>query len=229
MFLASLSHGLKILVHPSVAFATLLFLAAQVVYFALIRWSTGQKEMTDAFSAGCLTQIVGVLIQALILSLLLLWTLPVMLGLDANASWSAVEPFAMLAVRAGLVAALTIALLSFLPGLGTFLGGSPGLELLLGGGVLFRLLSHPYLEARLAKKIPAETLYPGFLECLAYLALAFLVGRLLMLATLRLRQAPGQAPNAFTRVWGPSLDSLVGIVFLYMYAQSVALRLHPGP
>ncbi len=228
MFLDSLSHGLKILVHPSVALASLLWMAAQVLYLRLIRWSTGQKEMGDAFSAGCLTQIVGVLFQALALGLLLLWILPVLLGLEPRASWTAVEGFAMLATRAGLVAALAIALLSFLPWLGHFLAGSPGLEVLIGGGILFRLLSHPYLEARLGRKIPAESLYPGLWESLGYLALAFVAGRLLMLATLKLRPAAGQPPNAFTRLWGPSLDTLVGIVVLYMYAQSVALRLYPG-
>ncbi len=229
MFLDSLSHGIKILVHPSIALATLLWMAAQVLYLRLIRWSTGQKEMDEAFSAGCLTQIVGVLFQALALGLLLLWTLPLLLGLEPRASWAAVEGFAMLATRAGLIAALAIALLSFLPWLGHLLAGSPGLEVLMGGGILFRLLSHPYLEARLGRKIPAESLYPGLWESLGYLALAFVVGRLLMLATLRLRAAPGQPSNAFTRLWGPSLDTLVGIVVLYMYAQSVALRLHPGP
>ncbi len=228
MFWSSLSHGLKILVQPSVALPTLLFLGVQVLFLSIIRWSTGLKETQDAASSGCLTQIVGVLCQALILGFLLLLLTPVLVGLDAKPQWTTVEPFAMLAARAGIVSALVIAALSFIPGIGGLLGGSPGLEILLGGGILFRLLSHPYLEARLGKKIPAASLYPNLWESLAYLALAFLLGRALMLATLRLRPPPGEPPNAFTRVWGPSLDCLIGIVVLYMYAQYVSLRLQQG-
>lgn len=228
MFLPSLSEGLKIFVHGPILIPTLIFLAAQVLFLSLIRWSTGQKEMEGAFSSGCLTQIVGVLFQALSLGLLLLWLLPVLLGVEAYPSWAAVEGFAMLAIRAGIVAALILSLLSFLPWVGTFMGGSPGLELLIGGAVLFRLLAHPYLEARLGHKIPGSAIFPGLWESLGYLLMAFLVGRLAMLATLQLRSKPGEPHNAFVRIWGPSLDCMIGIVVLYMYAQFVALRLHQG-
>src|SRR5262249_11047327 len=122
-------------------------------------------------------------------------------------------------------AMLAVSLLSFLPGLRQLLSGSPGLEVLISGGILFRLLSHPYLENQLGKKLPAASLYPSVFECLGYLVLAFLLGRLLMLATLPFRSKPGDSPTRFDEVWGPSLDCLIGILVLAMYAQYTALAL----
>ena len=122
-----------------------------------------------------------------------------------------------------MISALAISLLSFLPYIGRFLAGSPGMEILVGGGLLFRLLSHPYLEGRLGRKIEAASVYPRLGECLCYLLLAFLAGRLLMLATLPFRSPPGQRPNRFVLIWGPTLDALVGLVVLFMYARFVAI------
>jgi len=228
MFWNSLWHGLKIFVQPSVLIPTLLFLGVEVLFLAIIRWVTDQKESEDSASTGCLTQIIGVLCQALFLGFLLLLLTPVLLGQEARASWASVAPFALVAGRAGIAAALVITVLSFIPVFGRQLAGSPGLEILIGGGLLFRLLSHPYLEGKLGKKIPPAAIYPGVWACLGYLLLAFFAGRLLMLATFPLRSRPGEPLNAFSRVWGPSLDCLVGIVVLYMYAQFVSLHLQQG-
>ncbi|MCE9623936.1 MAG: hypothetical protein K8R69_00560, partial [Deltaproteobacteria bacterium] len=210
--------------------AALIFFGLQALIFQTLRWSTGQEEMRDAASSGCLVQIVGVLLQALLLGFFILLLLPLLLGLQSTISWSSVEPYAMLAARAGIAAALAISVLSFIPGLRQLLAGSPGLEVLIGGGILFRLLSHPYLEKIRGAKIPASALYPNALLCLGYVLIAFLLGRALMLATLRLRPPPSGAPNRFTRLWGPSLDCLIGILVLAMYAGYTALalsQLHP--
>ena len=223
MFWRSIWHGLELFGNWQVATAALIFFGLQVLTTETLRWSTGQKEMQDAASAGCLAQIVGVLLQALLLGLFLLLLLPILLGLQTTISWSSVEPYAMLAARAGIAAALAVSILAFIPGLRQILAGSPGLEILIGGGILFRLLSHPYLEKIFGTKIPASSLYPNFLHCLGYLLLAFLLGRALMLATLPLRSPPGATPNRFTRLWGPSLDCLIGILVLAMYAQYAAL------
>ena len=223
MFLRSLWHGLQALGNIDVLIASVLFLMAEAIFHAVLRWTSVQKENEDAISAGCLTQIFGVLFQTLALSCLIAWLTPVLLGLEGRASWASIEPFLMVAIRAGVIAALAISLLSFLPFVGRFLGGSPGMEVLVGGGLLFRLLSHPYLEGRLGRKIAAASVYPRLGECLCYLLLAFLAGRLLMLATIPFRPKPGQRPNRFVLIWGPTLDALVGLVVLFMYASFVAI------
>ncbi|HKX12736.1 MAG TPA: hypothetical protein VJP40_06255 [bacterium] len=223
MFWQSLWHGLQVLGNGDVLIATLLFLAAEALFHGALRWTSAQKENEDALSAGCLAQIFGVLFQALALGCLLAWLSPVLLGLEARASWASIEPFLMVAIRAGVIAALAISLLAFLPFIGRFLAGSPGMEILIGGGLLFRLLSHPYLEGKLGRKIEAAAVYPGLWECLGYLLLAFLAGRLLMLATIPFRSQPGQRPNRFVLIWGPTLDALVGLVVLFMYARYVAI------
>ncbi len=223
MFWQSLWHGLKILGNGDVLIAVLLFLVAEAIFHGTLRWTSSQKENEDALSAGCLAQIFGVLFQALALGILLAWLTPVLLNLESRAAWANVEPFLMVAIRAGVIAGLAISLLSFLPVVGRFLAGSPGMEVLIGGGLLFRLLSHPYLEGRLGHKIEAAAIYPGLAECLGYLALAFVAGRLLMLATIPLRPPLDRPPNRFVLIWGPTLDALVGLVVLFMYAQYVAI------
>ncbi|HKY63325.1 MAG TPA: hypothetical protein VJR29_07905 [bacterium] len=223
MFWQSLWHGLKTFGNGDVLIAVALFLLAEAAFHGALRWTSSQKENEDAFSSGCLAQIFGVLFQALVLGCLLVWLTPVLLGLQEKAAWASVEPFVMVAIRAGVIAAVAISILSFLPFVGRFLAGSPGIEVLFGGGLLFRLLSHPYLEGRLGRKIEAAAVYPNLWECLGYLALAFLAGRLLMLATIPLRPKPGERPNRFVLIGGPTLDALVGLVVLFMYAGFVAL------
>ncbi|HCU23978.1 MAG TPA: hypothetical protein DF383_03095 [Deltaproteobacteria bacterium] len=228
MFLTTFSQGWKIFGNLSVILFTLAFLAWQVFYFSAIRWASSRSGMSDAASTGCLTQVLGVLLQALGLGVLLLVLLPVLLGLQSQVSWNSVEAYAMLALRAAVLAAVAMSLLSFLPVLGRWLAGSPGLEILLGGGILFRLLSHPYLKAKFGENLPAS-LYPGFWESLVYLALAFLIGRLVMLATFRFHAGSGKNPNAFLlRITGPTLDCLVGIAVLYLYTQYTAVVLAKG-
>jgi hypothetical protein len=223
MFWQSLWHGLKIFGNADVLIAVLVFFAAEALFHGAVRWTASQKENEDAFSAGCLAQIFGVLFQALVLGCLLAWLSPVLLGLETRAAWANIEPFVIVAIRAGVIAALAISVLSFLPVVGRLVAGSPGVEILIGGGILFRLLSHPYLEGRLGRKITAASIYPGIAECLGYIALAFVAGRLLMLATLPLRPKLDQGPNRFVLIWGPALDALVGLVVLFMYAGYVAL------
>lgn len=223
MFWQSLWHGLKAFGNVDVLIAALLFLFAEAAFHGALRWTASQKENEDAFSAGCLAQVFGVLFQAFVLGCILVWLTPVLLELETRASWANVDPFVMVAIRAGVVAALAISVLSFLPFIGRFLAGSPGMEILIGGGLLFRLLSHPYLEGKLGHKIPPAAIYPGIWACLAYLAIAFVAGRLLMLATLPLRPKIGEKPNRFVLVWGPALDALVGLVVLFMYARYVAI------
>lgn len=164
---------------------------------------------------GCLTQILDLLFQTLLVALFVLLLLPVLLGQGREISWQAVEPLGFVAIRSSLLAMILVTLISFIPWLGKWLAGSPGLEAFLLAVLTFRWLSPLYLEALVGQKVALSTLYPGVWDSLAYLLAALLLTRLSMVATFPLRKHP---------LLGVMVDILAGILPFLMYAHGVAQR-----
>lgn len=171
---------------------------------------------------GCLTQILDILIQTLLLALFILIFLPIFLERSSQLSWQEVEPLGFVAIRSSLLAMIAVTLLSFIPFVGRVLAGSPGLEAFLLATLTFRLMSPLYLEAWVGADANLANFYPGLWDSLAYLLLALILTRLIMVAGFALfKNASGPWKN-----WaGPLLDILAGLVVFLMYAQGTALRL----
>jgi hypothetical protein len=171
---------------------------------------------------GCLTQILDILIQTLLLAVFILICLPIFLERSSVLSWQEVEPLGFVAIRSSLLAMIGVTLLSFIPFIGRTLAGSPGLEVFLLATLTFRLMSPLYLEAWLGSEHNLVNFYPGLWDSLGYLLLALLLTRLIMVAGFSLLK---KYSTPWKNWLGPLLDILAGLVVFLMYAQGTALRL----
>lgn len=194
-------------------------------YLLIIRLVTNSAGNSDAAGPGCLTQFLGLFIQAFVIAVFVLLLLPLLLGTDHHISLHAVEPLGFVAVRSGLLAMILVTLVTFFPYVGNLLGASPGLESFLIATLTFRFLSPLYLEALLGQGFKLKTLYPPWPIALIYLVLAFLLTRLLLLFFALLASRTG-ASDWFLKRIGPSLDILGGILPFFMYAQYTAQNVH---
>jgi len=231
MFWKTLPKAFALFSNPWIALACLSLVLINFIFFIILRRGTQSKESNEGGGPGCLFQIVGLLFQGVTLALFVLLLLPILLGSSTRLSWQEVEPMGFIAARSGILAVLILSVLSFIPYLGRFLAGTPGLEAFLMATLTFRFLSPSYLEAMTGIKSKLTNLFPDFWASLGYLTLALLLSRLIMLATFTISRGWGRSnfkPNSgqdfLTGTIGPSLDILGGIVAFFMYAQYVQLN-----
>jgi ABC-type transport system involved in multi-copper enzyme maturation permease subunit len=195
-------------------------------YLWIIRKSTQADIEGQGAGPGCLVQILGLFLQAVMISSLILLLLPILLGVARQVSWQAVEPLGFVAIRSGLLAMILVTVLSFFPGVGKILGSSPGLETLLMSCLTFRFLAPLYLETLLGKGAPLKNYFPPWWIVLILCVFSWLISRLLMLlifTVVKHREPSKSVPWRATV--GPSLDILSGILPFLYYAAWVAYSL----
>jgi hypothetical protein len=199
-----------------------LLVALPLLYFVyswIIRWSSPMTAETQGAGPGCLIQILGVFLQAIGISVVLLLLLPVLLGVSSEISWQAVEPMGFIAIRAGLFAMILVTIVSFFPYIGNLLGSSPGVEAFLLCWLTFRFLAPLYLHAAMGTE--TSNLFPPWWIVAILIILSFLFSHLL--TTLVLWLGNRLKARGWVDAVGPSLDILGGILPFLYYARWVAL------
>lgn len=234
MFGQSILVGLDIFKFPLVLVCTLALLLLCLGFLILMRLLTNTAESQDAVGPGCLVPVVGLLFQGLLTSLFVLLLLPFLTLPQPTFSWSQVEPFAFIALRAGILATLVVFFISFVPFLGRFIASSPGLENFIIAVLLFRFLSPTFLMAQLKEKVLPPGLFPGVWETVGYLLTTLALTRIVMFVILMIarsrekKNASGNRTPIFLRqVLGPTLDILIGILVFFMYAAYIRLGVIP--
>lgn len=217
--------------NPWLWFCFLGFIVFYFFYLILIRLGTRSAHAQGA-GPGCLVQILGLFIQSSGISLVILLTLPILLEVSSQLSWTAVRPMGFVAVRAGLIAMILVSLISFFPFLGPLLGSSPGLEAFVLALLTFRLLTPLYLHALLGPEVVMERFFPPWWFVLILCLAAWLLCRLLMVVVLSLGKkmaARGWLNDRGYSWWkvvvGPGLDLAGGILPFLVYARWVALAI----
>lgn len=223
MFWKSILQGFNIFVQPAVGGGCLVMALAYLGYRWVIARFTNLPEGKDAMGPGCLIQVLGLLIQGLMIAFFVLLLLPVFLGTQTQLSWSSVEPMGFVAVRSGLLATFIVTLASFFPLIGPLIGNSPGLESFLISCLTFRLLSPLYLEALLGPQTFAH-LFPGVLPIAGYLLLTLILTRLLFGLTVGYLWRK-KAQCRWRLTLGAGLDFIAGLLPFLMYTQWVRLHL----
>jgi hypothetical protein len=228
MFWQSIIQGFIVLKTPGVMTLLLFAVLFYMAYLFLIRLATDQKESADAAGPGCLTQVLAIFFQGFLMGILILLLTPVLLGISHEISWPGIEPFVLIALRAGLIASLLLVALSFLPYVGRFLAASPALEVFLSGVLIFRLISPPYIAKTLPISLGKTSNYPRVWQILIYLVLTILFSKSLSLLVtmlqIKIKSMP-RACNFLRSILGPSLDILAGFFTLFMYVTYVRLFL----
>ncbi len=192
-------------------------------WYLIKKFSTFAADPERA-GPGCLIQILGLLFQTILIALFVFLLLPIFLGQSQSISWQAVEPLGFVAIRASLLALIIVTLISFLPFLGRWMAGSPGLETFLLATLTFRFLSPLYINALVGDSIPMKSFFPGVWDSLGYLLMALVLTRLTMVVVFYLKKPIGPYKSNQPGLWGPLIDILAGILPFLMYAQGVALR-----
>ncbi len=224
MFLACFAQALSLWKNPHYLGLVFLLCLGFYLYTWGIRLATSAQESVGAAAPGCLVQLIGVLVQGLLMGFVVLFALPIFLGVDERFSWEGISSFILLATRAGILASIAITLLSFIPGLGRVLASSPALEALLVGGTVFRLTAPLFFERSALGALGARLSFPGLGVSLAFLGVTFFLSKILLLALETGKQAAGR--GAALRGMGPILDLLIGIFVLSAYASWSKLSLH---
>jgi len=228
MFLQSIPLGFKQFFSWQCLLLTLAFLGLHLLFAWVLRLTTGAKESEGAAAPGCLIQILSVLFEGFWVGLYALVLMPLLLGLSSELSWTAIESFILLASRAGVLLSLAVGILSLIPWIGRWISGSPGIEIFLIASGVLRLTAPLFVEKSPLGQLGGKATFPGLLQSLGYLLLAFVLSKLLMLLVDLLRNPLKSRPKAdefLLKTGGPSLDLLGGLIAWMMFASFVRLSL----
>ena len=221
MLLNSITGAFAYFKNPWVGIFCLCLVLAYFTFLMTIRLATATAEDQDAAGPGCLTQFLGLFIQAFIIAAFILLLLPILLRVDSGVSLQAVEPLGFVAIRSGLLAMIFVTVVTFFPWIGTFLAASPGMESFLIATLAFRFLSPLYLEALIGPGTQLQALYPSWGVSLIYLILALVFTRMLLIFFTLVSRRTGSKDWVLQRI-GPSVDILGGILPFFMYAHYTA-------
>ncbi len=224
MFWQSIPKAFVLFSHPTVAMTLGSYLLLSVGFSYLIGVFTQNPQSQTGAGPGCLVQVLGLLLQALLIAPVILFLLPLLLGALPQSHWSLVEPLSFVALRAGILAVCVVMFLSWSPWIGPFLSKNPGLETFLLATLTFRWLAPSWSFS--SDPLAASPLkFPNLWESLAYFVFAFLLGKIFLLVlwglergyriTL-LRQTTN--PNLWIKRWADFLEMLAGMLAFLMYA-----------
>jgi len=222
MFWQSFIDGWTSLAQPRVFIATLVLIVLYLGYSHTLRKTTSLKESEGAAAPGCLLQVLATLIEGFAIGIYVLILLPVLLEKMSSSNLPDLQSFALLAIRAGIIATLVLTLLSFLPYLRSFMARRPGLQIFLMGMTVFRLVAPLYVERSALGALGVRPEFPGFGLSLLYLAVALLFSEIVFWLSQWVPPKLGAAPASISHQATLSgIDILTGIIPLLMYIQYV--------
>lgn len=215
-----LSEAFSYFVNPWVLLLVILLLA---LYFG---YELGILKVTDITLAsakadepsagpGCLIQFLGIFTQAFVVALFLLLLLPILMGVSSSIDWQQVEPLGFVAIRAGLLAMLSVTALSFIPWIGGQLAASPGLEFFTLATLTYRFMIPLYLEAYLKHSVVIGNIYPSYLKLACYFILTLVLTGILRW---------GMGKLKWNRGCYSIVEVLGALVVFFLIAAEVAIR-----
>ena len=225
MFANSFSAAFALWKNPGWLALVAAWLVYYLLYSGVIRLLTSAKESAGAAAPGCLVQLIGVLLQSLIVGFLILLALPIWLGLLDHLEIRSLSSFILLATRAGILAGIGLTVFMFIPGINRLLAGSPGLEAFLLGGAIFLLSAPLYWERTSPDAASHQLRFPGFFATVGYLIAVLFLSKIIFLGWnfLKSRSHAGSRWQKMLNRLGPLADLLAGIFVLSAYATWVKL------
>jgi hypothetical protein len=184
------------------------------------------KRKTAA--VGCVfTALVRPALGAVFISLFVVSLFPIMLGAKEAIGFQMIRTMLWPICVAGLIAFVSIMVLSFAPIIGALIGESVTLPTFIQGAIVFRFFMAALLSALPDAERPANPdIYPGFWETIGYLLIAAAFARLTVflsaLITARAAHADSEElAGDFVAVVGLIFGVVGGFLPLFMYVQHV--------
>lgn len=227
MLITSLREAITVLCQIRVALPCLLLTIVYLGYSHSLGRTANMKESTGAAAPGCLLQILSMLFEGLCLGAFVLALFPSLFQNFLGAKAPDLMSFALLGIRAGVLASLVLTLISLIPLLGDFLARRPGLQILLLGAAVFRMSAPLYIERSPLGALGLKLQFPGWGLSLALIACALILSEGLYGAHRVFARSPSGEALSFSRTWIlPALDLWTGIIPLLGYMIAAAHSLN---
>jgi len=228
MFWGSIIEGLAILGHWEIWLATVIYMGINFAFLIVVTKTAGEDEFGEPRLGGCLFYMIGApLLHAMLMSLMIAFLLPILLGGSSVTSFSTVIGLIGPIIKSGIVAMVAVIIFSFIPLFGAFIAKSPGIQSFLIGVIIFRLLSDYAIDQVINEANMQGNVYPGFWSSLGFLIIAGVLVRLVMFL-LVLISTPFEETmfgELIPTVIGPVFGLLGGIIPLFMYSSYVRLSI----
>lgn len=227
MFWSSVLGGLGILGHWQVWVALIAYAIINWIWLIGLGLLAGGDESGGRMAFGCITHMIGgTIFQAVLISVIVFYLAPIMLGADKAMPLKFYSEFAWPIAKAGLVATVAVLILSFIPLIGGFVANTPGLGEFIEGVIIFRIFSANFVEFFLKKAKISTDIYPGFWYSIGYFIIALVIayGGLLLVTgikTVASRNSYGD-DDGFMLTLAPAIVRLLSLLPLFMYAQYTA-------
>jgi len=224
VFWSSVLGGFRILGHWQVWVALIAYAILNWVWLIGLGLLAGDDESGGRMAFGCITHTIGgTIFQAVLISLMVFYLAPIMLGAAKAMPLKFFSEFAWPVAKAGIIATVAVLILSFIPLIGGFIANTPGLGEFIEGVIIFRIFSANFIESFLKKTEISTDIYPGFWYSTGYFIVALVIayGGLLLVAsikTLASRNSYGD-DDGFMLALAPAIVRLLSLLPLFMYAQ----------
>ena len=195
----------------------------------------GDGESGIRGAVGCVMSLAEIAVQALAVSLFVLFCLPSLLSGSGFTPAAVISEALVPVLQSCFVALGLICLLSFIPIVGGMISGTPGVPIFLQGILVFGPLTRYLYEVGThGKKIPVEA-FPNFWLSLGYIGIGVVIVHVFLFIVAwivdRSRRSElgfDSGPSPLVLLVGALIGPVVGILPLLMYSKYVALYLK-GP
>jgi len=223
MFWSSVLGGLKILLHWQVWVALIIYGIATGAWLIGIGLLFGREESGGRMALGCLTHMIGGMVfQAVLLSVMIFFLAPIMLGGDKVIPIKYMIEFFWPIAKSGLIAMAIVFIIACIPIIGGLISNTPGLADFISGIIIFRIFSATFIEIFLEKSKISANIYPGFWYSVFYflIALAISYGGLLIITSIKMVVSRNNYDDdVFMIALAPVIVKLFSLLPLFMYAQ----------
>ena len=225
MILQSLITGPSLLLHWQPLVAVLLYVSF-ILILLIILDALASRGSSLTLACAKLKPV----IQGLALGVMIFWLLPFFIGRDEAMPLSSIHMFAGPLIRASLVAAIVMLIISLIPILGPLLDLTPGFDTFITGLIIYRVFAGPFLASAMARNGVTVSIYPGISLTLFYAMLAIILSLVFAWIASLLSSLMGVAVGKdrsgsidFILVRG--ITVLSGLLPLFMYSQYALLNL----
>jgi hypothetical protein len=175
------------------------------------------------------SNIKGFIIHGILISLLVSYLLPVLLGSDNSIGISYLLNNIFKIILCGIIAALVIILLYKIPFIGPSIANAPGIQIFIEGVIIFRILTVTYINEMFRHTTLKNELYPDFWDGIFFLLvtiiLRFIFISLISPLIKKILFKNSEIQYFMLIIFAPIYNILSGLIPFFMYCSHVKLSI----
>ncbi len=213
---------------------------ASVLHLLITGFTMGDNESGGRLGAGCLLMFIGgPLVQALSVSVFILFCLPAIIGTGGFTPLELVSMLLWPVIKIGLIAFGIVFVLCIIPIIGDIITSTPGVTIFLQGIFMLRPITNNLFYAISDGEILPPSVFPSFLNSLGYVIIGIAICWGLLLIIAFIFDQVKKRRNAIEYIYsqydseptigmvfiGMFLGPIFGIIPLLMYGQYISFSL----